>query len=131
MKKTIIILLTLIILAVSVQSQYYKSDYGSSAEGGAGWSTYGNATVELWYQIYDWEYEVCKLDSGATTPASTDGSIVTEISELDKTSLTLQGYKTTLTDSTLYEIAWYVQPKEGDTTYTIYLGNQDSCRSHR
>lgn len=121
MRKTIIIIIAMVLLSISVQSQYY-TDYQDDASGGSDWDVYGENETIPWYAVYDWELEECRNFAGTVEPANIMGGTITAITDLPSTSLTLQGLKTELpAGGYIYEIAWYIQPVEGDIDYDIIL----------
>jgi hypothetical protein len=92
-----------------------------------GGSAKGAKLVEgLFYPVKEWEMEVCiagvTSDLGAqassgTFGASTDVSLI--YGPLTAT-ITAQKYSYSKNES-LYEIGWYVQPRDAEVSYSIYL----------
>lgn len=126
MKKIIILMLAMILLSISVQSQYY-TDYTGDASGGAGWNDYGDIEIVEWYELTPYEIDVCHTWAGGTEPAEAladdPGSLV---APLTKTSVHISGQVSTLQDMYLYELSWYVQPFPAeDIIYIIYLIEDD------
>lgn len=117
--------LAFILVSGVVYSQYYL-DYETDGTGSSYYEEYsGNSSVIAeWYEVSDAEIEFCKNYGGTIEGQDVYGSAgyTQPVSTL---TLTLQGQYTTLYDTTLYEIAWYVHPLAEDITYTIYLVTEE------
>ena len=76
-----------------------------------------------WYDVEPWETEVCSKWAGSTSPENSE----TEAGYVSygTTSMTLQALKTTAGNQTLYEIYYYIEPYDGEQTYTLQLINED------
>jgi hypothetical protein len=83
-----------------------------------------SSVVDEWYGVDDWELDVCqKWGGGGVEEGYAHGSFATTGSGLQSTTLTVQAQKTVYPDQTssLYEIAWYVEPSEGTISYSIIM----------
>ncbi len=90
-----------------------------------GKSTLHDPRVDGWYEVSDWELDVCTKWGG--TGRAQSGHISqegeTRISQLE---VTLQAYKAEYEGNTLYEVAWYIKPFRGEEEYTVLLdGDQE------
>ena len=131
MKKRIIFisLLFLIVCAIIVFSESYDEEGGSSDNPRSthDWDEDGWPN---WYDTEDWsinqaEIDYCENWGGVEDIESgTSGGIKAAADVVDLT-ITLQGYKTVLHNTTLYEVAWYVQPLTGTVAFTIYFINEE------
>lgn len=76
-----------------------------------------------WYNVEDWETEVCSKWAGSTAPENAE----TEAGYFayGTASMTIQAMKTTLGNQTLYEIYYYIEPYDGEQTYSLQLINED------
>jgi hypothetical protein len=78
-----------------------------------------------WYEVQDWEIEVCSKWGGTASVQQT-GANAEGQSYLYATTITLQAQKTVMmseneSNSTIYEVAWYFRPLKKEQTYTIEL----------
>jgi hypothetical protein len=80
----------------------------------------------LFYTVKQWEFDVCTAgvtdDFNAYDNSATAGSS-TEVSMLYgpvTATITAQKYSYSKNES-LYEVAWYIQPKDAELTYSVYL----------
>ncbi|MBN2457607.1 hypothetical protein JXB31_00575 [Candidatus Woesearchaeota archaeon] len=82
--------------------------------------------VDNWYDVSDWEVEVCSRWGGGNQPQSYSGPGLTATSIAGNfETVTVQGQKT-VTDfrgekTYLYEASWYYQPMTGSRSYKVYL----------
>ncbi|MBD3259977.1 hypothetical protein GF371_05115 [Candidatus Woesearchaeota archaeon] len=77
-----------------------------------------------WYPVEDWELEVCSTWGGSGVEEGyAHGSYASTGSSLQSTTVTIQAQKTMYPDSSaqIYEIAWYVEPKEETIQYNIIM----------
>ena len=76
-----------------------------------------------WYNVEDWETEVCSKWAGSSAPENAE----TEAGYFSygTASMTIQAMKTTLGNQTLYEVYYYIEPYDGEQTYTLQLINED------
>lgn len=76
-----------------------------------------------WYNVEDWETEVCSKWAGSTAPenAETESGYVS----YGTASMTVQAMKTTLENQTLYEIYYYIEPYDGEQAYTLQIINEE------
>lgn len=75
-----------------------------------------------WYEVEDWETEICSKWSGESAPENAETE--TGYFSYGTASMTIQAMKTTLGNQTLYEIYYYIEPYDGEQTYTIQLINE-------
>jgi len=75
---------------------------------------------ESWY-ITEEHIEICEGWGGVEGLETGTASGLTAAADVIDFTVTLQGQKTILYDTTLYETAWYVQPLAGSVAYEIYL----------
>ena len=80
--------------------------------------------VDNWYQVSDWELDVCSKwgGTGRAQSGTTNQEGETRLSQLE---VTLQGFKMQVEDEILYEIAWYLKPFSGEEEYTVTLVGKD------
>jgi len=83
--------------------------------------TFSDPTIDDWYDVEDWEIEVCskyggtaEAQTGVTAKAQGDAYMY-------QTTVTLQGQKSKSGDSYIYETAWYFRPMNEDQEYSIEL----------
>lgn len=76
-----------------------------------------------WYEVEEWEIEVCSKFSGNAAPSSAE----TEIGYVayGTTSMTIQAFKTNLGNETLYEVYYYIEPYFESQQYTLQLVNEN------
>lgn len=98
----------------------------SSITGGFGKGSGGNTEIGLFgYTLQDWEFTVCA--SGLESDLSAKGMLgnpgdSTDLSKIYgpiTASINAQYYN--YSNTSLYEVGWYVQPKYGDVSYSVYL----------
>ncbi len=75
-----------------------------------------------WYDVEEWEIEVCSKWAGHASPANAETT--TGYFAYGTTSLTIQAFKTDFGNSTLYEIYYYIEPYEESQEYTLQLVNE-------
>ncbi len=75
-----------------------------------------------WYDVEDWEKEVCAKDAGlkeANNALSVSGN-----GRLYESSATLQALRKPSYNKSIYELAWYIHPIDEDVHYKVYLGTK-------
>ncbi|HIH32468.1 TPA: hypothetical protein HA235_07225 [Candidatus Woesearchaeota archaeon] len=97
-------------------ADYFGSYWGKS---------YTDKIPGMFYTIEPWELEVCssRLTSEIKTPAATvyTGTSTDQSNLYAPITATLNAEKSYSGNLTLVEISWYVQPKNTEITYSIYL----------
>ncbi len=116
--------LVFVLFSSIVYSQYYL-DY-TDQDTSDSYYVGGNVTIPDWYEVSDEEVTFCQnyagKELGEDFYETAEGGYALPVSKL---TIALQGEYTTLYETTLYEIAWYVHPLSEDTTFTIYLVDED------
>jgi hypothetical protein len=89
---------------------------------------YDNADVYGWYEgtffgLSNWEREICLMD--LTTEVANVRSSATSEDEVEiyTTTLTVAAKKTSLYNTTLYEVSWYIRPDGASAQYRVFLNN--------
>lgn len=105
MNKTAIILLFILLFSISI--------------------TYSDSTIPEWYKVENWEIEVCSKWGGTADAQLGGGGTAEGSSYMFSTTVTLQGQRSTVTEdgenTTVYEVAWYFRPMDGEQQYSITL----------
>jgi len=93
--------------------------------------TVNNQVYLLFYPVDDWEVEACAYGlstdvqpPGPQTLVSKDPSTVYDMT----ITLNAEKYFYKINNITLYTVAWYVQPIDGATNYSLYLVDGKSGR---
>ncbi len=119
--KKIIIITTIIILLLTaiVYSQYDEDVTDDNPKDTDG------TEMPSWYEVSEEEIKICENWGGVESiDSSTSGSVEGTDDVIDLT-ITLQGKKTVLYNTTLYEAGWYVQPLTGNIAYSIFFVEED------
>jgi hypothetical protein len=85
---------------------------------------YGGAKTPktAWYNVEDWETEVCSKWAGSASPENAETE--TGYFAYGTASMTIQATKTWQGNQTLYEIYYYIEPYDGEQTYTLTMINE-------
>jgi hypothetical protein len=81
-----------------------------------------------WYDVEDWEIEVCSKFSGSAAPSNAE--IETGYVAYGTTSMTIQAYKTNLGEESLYEVYYYIEPYTESQQYILQLINENQRLNH-
>lgn len=76
-----------------------------------------------WYEVEEWEIEVCSKFAGNTAPENAETE--TGFAAYGTTSMTIQAYKTNLGDENFYEVYYYIEPYEETQQYILQLVNEN------
>ncbi len=86
-----------------------------------------NPMIDNWYDVEDWEVEVCSKWGGLADVQKHAGTITGDTA-LHKLAATIQGEKIRIgagdEEKTVYEIAWYIQPVSGQEKFTVEVYGQ-------
>lgn len=123
-KQILISILLAILLVIPIASReefqiYQKGDWYSF-----------DPRIDVWYQVEDWELEVCRKWGGTTDSYN----IVSGPTYLSQTTVTLQGEKSEKMpdDTTLYEVAWYIEDATNRSLeYAVRLRNSETVETKR
>lgn len=81
-----------------------------------------------WYEVEDWEVEVCSKWGGAKEAESHTGGVYS--TEFDEMAATVQASMENISNEDeemyVYEVSWYLQPMEGSEEYKVSLGGENS-----
>ncbi len=78
--------------------------------------------VKDWIAVDDWEVELCTMWGGTEEQYATETEAISP--ELSQLTLTIQAKKKALSNSTLYEVAWYIGPLADSVEYTIIVTSE-------
>jgi hypothetical protein len=90
-----------------------------------------SSVIEDWYGVADWEQEVCQKWGGSGVEEGyAHGSFSSTGDALQSTTITIQAQKTVYPDQTnnVYEVAWYVEPKDAQITYSIIMQSTSNTK---
>jgi hypothetical protein len=79
--------------------------------------------VDGWYEVSDWELDVCSKWGGTGRAQSSHISQEGE-TRLSQLEVTLQAFRAEYEGSTLYEVAWYIKPFSGEEEYTVIMDGE-------
>ncbi|MBI4439919.1 hypothetical protein HY638_03015 [Candidatus Woesearchaeota archaeon] len=108
MKKTILLAAIALVLSFDVIALFGTSDF--------------NPRIEAWYQIPDYEKDICMKYGGKDAP---DTSVKGEASFVSEITIAIQASRQKEPDNrTLYEISYYVETFLRDATYIVQVKNK-------
>ena len=80
-----------------------------------------------WYPLQEWEYQACGLDLSTDVENVLNDVVSISGPRIYDLTITLSASKkVVVSDNTvLYEVGWYIRPKENEVEYDIFLANSD------